>query len=134
MELEKDTEKRLKYIEFIDFYANLKEKDYQEYRETYLPESAYKEEIMGLLQLERKEGIQQGIYQGIQQGIQQGLYQGEMNTLKRQILRRFGSFPGWASDRLKEAGMKDLEIWTDRILDAKSLEDVFGIKSPEKQN
>jgi len=118
IELEKDTEKRLKYIEFIDCYANLKEKDYQEYREEYLPESTYKEEIMGLLQMERKEGF----------------YEGEMAILRRLILRRFGSFPSWVSDRLKKIDIKDLEILTDRILDAKSVEEVFGIQVLDKRS
>lgn len=117
--LEQNPEKRLKYLDFIDCYANLSEEELAEYREKHLPESSYGEEIMGLLQLERKEGIQQGIYQGIQQG--------EIAVLKRQILRRFGSFPVWASERMKNADTKDLEIWTDRILDAESLEELFGI-------
>jgi len=117
IELENDTEKRLKYIEFIDFYANLNKRDYHQYREKYLPESLYKEEIMGLLKIERNEGIREGI--------QKGFCQGEMALLKRQILRRFGSFPVWASERLEKADKKDLEIWADRILDAVSIEDIF---------
>ena len=33
---------------------------------------------------------------------------------------------GWVDQRLNKATEKDLERWTDRVLDARSLEEVFG--------
>ncbi|MDM8537619.1 DUF4351 domain-containing protein [Desulfobacterales bacterium HSG17] len=56
---------------------------------------------------------------------EEGKREGEISLFKRLLTRRFGSFPAWTSERLKKADIKDIEIWTDRILDAKSVEDIF---------
>ncbi|MGE0087413.1 MAG: DUF4351 domain-containing protein [Desulfococcaceae bacterium] len=79
---------------------------------------------MGLMTMAREEGIQQGFLQGISQG--------ELAMLKRQLVRRFRQIPAWAQNRMENADRKDLEIWSDRILDAASLEEVFGIRKTEK--
>ncbi len=51
--------------------------------------------------------------------------EGEMRVLQRQLTRRFGDLPVWAVSRLEEAGLEELEVWTDRVLDAGTLEEVF---------
>jgi len=107
--LEQEIDRRLKYSEFIDLYAGLDEAEIIRYREEYLPESPHKEEIMGLIELGRKDGRKEG----------------EILMLRRQLARRFGTVPVWAEDRLKQAEDKDVEIWIDRILDAGSVEDIF---------
>ncbi|MGE0085835.1 MAG: hypothetical protein AB7S75_15610 [Desulfococcaceae bacterium] len=124
VELEPDTEKRLKYIDFVDCYANLDEKGFQEYREKYLSKSRHKEEIMGLMKMMREEGIQIGVSRGIPLG--------ELSLLKRLLVRRFRQIPAWAQSRMENADRKDLEIWSDRILDASSVEEVFGIRNAGK--
>lgn len=40
--------------------------------------------------------------------------------------RRYGPLPGWVGERLAKAGSEDLERWADRVLDAASLDEVFG--------
>jgi predicted transposase/invertase (TIGR01784 family) len=72
-----------------------------------------------------EQGVQQGIQQGVQQGMQQGVVQGEQLLLSRQLRKRFGELPEWAEQMLKEASGRMLEIWSERILTAASLEDVF---------
>ena len=57
---------------------------------------------------------------------QQGVQQGEANVLRRQLARRFGPLPSWAEQRLDQAGEAELESWTERVLDAQTLEDVFN--------
>jgi len=61
-----------------------------------------------------------------QQGLQQGLQQGEARVLRRLLIRRFGPLPPWADERLALASEAELEGWTDRVLDARSLEEVLG--------
>jgi hypothetical protein len=73
-----------------------------------------------------EKGIQQGIEQGIERGIEQGVPRGEALLLKRLLTRRFGTLPSWVEQRLDLAGQTDLENWGDRILDAETLEEVFG--------
>jgi flagellar biosynthesis/type III secretory pathway protein FliH len=72
-----------------------------------------------------QEGIEQGIQQGIQEGIQKGIAQGEALVLMRQMRQRFGELPYWAEERLARAGRNDLEQWAERILEARTLEEIF---------
>lgn len=57
VELESDVNKQRKYIDFIDYYADLSNQESSDYRTHYLTEE---DEKMGLAQLLRQEGIQQG--------------------------------------------------------------------------
>jgi len=45
--------------------------------------------------------------------------------LKRLLFRRFGELPEWVDSRLEHATQEELESWSDRILDAQRLKDVF---------
>ncbi len=109
MRLEQDPNKRIKYLEYIDYYTKLSDWELKLYREKYLPKSSQKEDIMSFRRMFLDEGRKEG----------------EVLMLKRQLSRRFGTVPVWAEDRLKQAEQKDLEIWIDRILDAGSVEEVF---------
>lgn len=62
---------------------------------------------------------------GIEKGMQLGLRDGEATVLARQLSRRFGPLSQAIRDRLSEASQEELECWTERILDARSLEEVF---------
>jgi len=121
--LESDQDRRLKYLEFIDMYAELTDNERQEFERMYPEES---KAMAGGFQRARDEGMQQGIEQGIERGIEQGRVEGERAVVERQLLRRFGELPRSASERLVGASMADLERWADRVLEAKSLDDVFG--------
>lgn len=63
--------------------------------------------------------------EGMQQGRQQGRQEGEGVLLRRQLIRRFGSLPETVEVRLTQASTDQLEIWGDRVLDAKLLDEVF---------
>jgi hypothetical protein len=73
-----------------------------------------------------QKGMEQGLLQGMQQGRQQGKQEGEVNVLLRQIQRRFGCVSDEIEDMVRSADLAQLEGWTDRILDAKTLDDVFA--------
>jgi len=61
------------------------------------------------------------------QWTQQGQRQGESRLLRRQLQRRFGAnLPDWVDDRLNNAELDQLEMWGEAILDARTLEAVFG--------
>ena len=72
-----------------------------------------------------EQSKQQGIQQGLLQGRQEGRQEGEMLVLRRLLHRRFGFLPGWAQTSLEQGEQAQLEEWADRVLDAKSLEEVF---------
>jgi hypothetical protein len=59
-------------------------------------------------------------------GIEQGIEQGEMMLLRRMLAKRFGDLPEAIEVRLSQASIADLELWGDRLLDAKTLAEVFN--------
>ena len=73
-----------------------------------------------------EQGPQEGMEQGIQQGIQQGTQQGEVAVLMRQLHKRFGELPEEIELRLHKATLEPLEVWADRVLDARTLDEVLG--------
>ncbi len=114
VELEPDPNRRIKYSEFIDMYAELDEKDLILYQKQYLKKSRYREVLMGLTQMAREEGMKEGRKEGT------------VLTLRRQLGIKFKAIPDWAEELLKNAVPNDLEQWTDRILTADTIEQVFG--------
>ena len=72
---------------------------------------------------------QQLIEQGRQQGLEQGLEQGKVamrSVLLRMLERRFGAPTTAVRERVESASLGDLELWTERLLEADSLEAVFS--------
>ncbi len=72
-----------------------------------------------------ERGLQKGMEQGLQQGLQEGRKTGEQSLLARQLAKRFGVLPEWAQQRLDAADTTQLGSWGEKLLDAKSLQDVF---------
>jgi hypothetical protein len=61
-----------------------------------------------------------------EQLINQGLEKGQRTMLLRQLGRRFGAVPEPIAARVSAATPAELERWSDRVLDAASLDDVFA--------
>jgi hypothetical protein len=66
-----------------------------------------------------------GIRKGMDLGRQEGLQQGEARIIRRQLTSRFGEIPDWAENKLNQALPATLELWSDRVICAETLEDVF---------
>ena len=47
-------------------------------------------------------------------------------TLTRLLPRRFGPLPEWVAHRLSAGTVEQLDAWSDRVLDAANLAEVFG--------
>ena len=73
-----------------------------------------------------QQGIQQGIEKGIARGIEKGIQQGLAQSLQRQLNRRFGPLSAEVTRQLENATPEQLETWTDRVLDARTIEEVFA--------
>ena len=115
LELEADGARQAKYLDFIDIYARLTENEEHRYRRWY-PEEA--DIVTGFLQRARDEGIEQGM--------REGRAEGERAVLARLLRRRFGPLRGETAERLRRATEADLEAWADNVLDAGTLDEVFG--------
>jgi hypothetical protein len=63
---------------------------------------------------------------GIEKGLLQGRQEGEATLLQSLLARRFGTLPDAVRARLASATVEQLESWALKILDAKSLDEVFN--------
>ena len=104
--LEQDSDKRAKYIEFIDIYAGLTENEYRRYQHQYREDSST---MAGVIQRARDEGR----------------VEGERALLETLLRRRFGLLSPEVAERLGRASAADLETWAENVLEAPTLEDVF---------
>ena len=112
--LEPDRDKRAKYLESIDIYAELNDNELQQMQLKYLEE---KPNMAGFAQHFRQEGLLEGL--------QEGRVEGERTVLERLLHRRFGTLSPEITEKLGKASSVDLENWAENVLDAKTLEDVF---------
>ena len=55
----------------------------------------------------------------------EGVLTGEVKVLKKLLEKRFGSLPTWAIDKLENAAGQELDIWSESILTAETLNAVF---------
>jgi hypothetical protein len=70
--------------------------------------------------------VQAYVDQGRDLGLIEGEAKGVAKTLLRQLQRRFGEVRGDIVERIRTAKLDQLDDWSDRILDAKTPDDVFG--------
>ena len=64
--------------------------------------------------------------EGRKEGRKEGVQQGEALILERLMRKRFGDLSPQVEERLARARKEELELWADRVLDARTLEEVFG--------
>ena len=146
LELEPDGDRRAKYTEFIDIYAALTDNEFRRYQREHPEESSTMAGVIqrareegvqqgrvegeraaaGVIQRAREEGVRQGMERGMQQGMERGRVEGERAVLERQLRRRFGRLPPATARRLDRASPADLEAWAENVLDAGTLDEVFG--------
>jgi hypothetical protein len=115
LQLEPNAERRLKYLDFIDIYADLTENERVLYNQRY-PQEA--DDMSGF--------AERFIEQGIQQGIETGVQRGEARVLLAQLKIRFGDLPDSVLQRVESADAESLLSWSTRVLTAQTLDEVFG--------
>jgi predicted transposase YdaD len=78
-------------------------------------------EVLGPMFIEAE---QKGRWEGRQEGRREGRQEGELIVLRRLIEKRFGPLPGWAGEKLAALPVSALEDLSERVLDAKSVEEL----------
>lgn len=73
----------------------------------------------------REEGRQEGRQEGHQEGRQEGRQEGEARIVLRQLRFKFGPLESEIEDRVRSADADRLLEWGERVLTAKSLQDIF---------
>ena len=57
--------------------------------------------------------------------MEKGILEGEKKMLNKQLRRRFGDLPSWATEKLVNANEQELEYWAEAVLTVPSLQAVF---------
>nr|VFJ90351.1 MAG: hypothetical protein BECKLFY1418B_GA0070995_101941 [Candidatus Kentron sp. LFY]VFJ97764.1 MAG: hypothetical protein BECKLFY1418A_GA0070994_107311 [Candidatus Kentron sp. LFY] len=73
-----------------------------------------------------ERGMETGMERGMERGMALGLGKGEAALLTRQLGYKFGALPQVLVDRIANAGSEELTLWGQRILSAKTLDEVFA--------
>jgi len=73
-----------------------------------------------------EKGLEQGIEKGIEKGTDDGRRQQALDTLRRLLTRRFGELPPAILSRTATASLGELVTWTERLLSASGIDDVFA--------
>jgi hypothetical protein len=115
VQLERDPEKQLRYLDLIDTYADLEDNERARYQREYPDEAA----IMGTF----SERI---IQQGMEQGEHLGVRKGETKVLLTQLQLKFGPVSEAVRAKIERADADTLLRWSERILSATSIEQVLG--------
>jgi len=82
-------------------------------------------EARNMLATRVQEWVRQWKAEGTAEGIDIGEVSGRTKMLTRQLCRRFGELPADAVEQINSATAEQLDEWMDRLMDAKSLDDVF---------
>jgi hypothetical protein len=112
----------LKYLDFIDIYAALDENKRIVYRQRYPEEVA---RMTGFAERLIAQSMEKGLERGLEQGVKKGIRQGEAQMLLRQLPLRFGVLPQSAHAQLESADADTLLRWSERVLTASTLDEVF---------
>jgi len=121
--LEPNGEKYLKYLDFVQTYSKLTEAEQQQFTQRYPQE---KEIMTSWLANWSEQMRTQSRQEGRQEGEEKGRQEGEATVLLRLLTRRFGPLGAPTTEKIRQASIAELEQWTDKILDAKTLDDIFG--------
>jgi hypothetical protein len=72
------------------------------------------------------EGRKEGREEGRKEGEEVGIRKGELAVLIRQLTSKFGPLPAEVVDRLERADVDLLLAWSDRVLTARTLDEVLA--------
>ncbi|SMP68964.1 hypothetical protein SAMN06295888_116104 [Desulfonatronum zhilinae] len=112
-----------KYTEFIDVYAQVQPEE----QETICADIMENEETAMLAQYIKNLGRDEGRVEGRVEGEFVGEVKGRQAIVQRLFTKRFGkSITDMdVQERLRKATPEQLDLWAERILDAKNVDEVF---------
>lgn len=126
LSLEPDWNRRRKYVDFVDIYTDLTDNERQRYEQEYQQES---DEMAGFAERFTSIGLERGLEKGRQEGLEKGREEGRrqeaVNMLTRFLTKRFGPLDEVTQERVNNASVEQIEAWSDRVLDAETLAQVF---------
>ncbi|MBF0157775.1 MAG: DUF4351 domain-containing protein [Magnetococcales bacterium] len=91
-------------------------------REAFSPRGSWKEN-----KEDWSRGVRKDARRGIRKGIRKDVRKAKPALLLRLLQRRFGPLPEEITNRIQAADCDTLASWSDRVLEAKTLAEVFAI-------
>jgi predicted transposase YdaD len=73
-----------------------------------------------------RKGRAEGLREGLREGRREGRLEGRQDTLRELLIGRFGPLPQATEDRVAKATLSELKAWTKAVMNAATLESVFG--------
>lgn len=73
-----------------------------------------------------RQGLEKGMQKGLQKGMGRRRREGERRMLVRLLERKFGALDAEARRRIEKADDEELLAWSENLLSAERLEDVFS--------
>ncbi len=110
--------------DFIEWMIRIPKQELDYYNE-HIDLIEQEDETMGYMAIYKRESFAKGIEQGIEQGIERGIDKGRATTLHKLLQLKFRGLDAAVLARLDNASEAELELWTERILFADSIEAVF---------
>jgi hypothetical protein len=83
------------------------------------------EAVMTTAERLHQQGLSQGRTEGLSQGLSQGRTEGHASALLKLLTLKFGALSQGVTDRVRSAGVAELDLWTERVLSAQSLDEVL---------
>jgi flagellar biosynthesis/type III secretory pathway protein FliH len=96
--------------------------------QAFYQETAQMEERI-LLGMAHNKGKKEGREEGREEGLKEGRAQ-RAQILLRQLTRKFGPLSPTTQQRVNAAGTGELDTWALKLLDAKTLDEVFAANPP----
>ena len=74
----------------------------------------------------RDNGRAEGLAEGLAAGVAEGVAAGVAKTLRDLLETKFGPLPAWAAQRVTGGSPEQMQLWTRKVLTARSFEGVLG--------
>ncbi|MEO5330306.1 MAG: Rpn family recombination-promoting nuclease/putative transposase [Magnetococcus sp. THC-1_WYH] len=117
----------MRYV--VETYRRYDEKDVREIIRRVYPkeeENMMSQFAQSVIENTNPKWAQMVLQKGRKEGRKDGRKEGEVHIFRRLLQGKFGAdLPAHLEEKLKSASLEEIETWTDRLLNAQSLEDVF---------
>jgi predicted transposase/invertase (TIGR01784 family) len=137
-QLETHFDKWLYFLKHLESFDNIPailnepifNKGFEIAKLAHLSPTQYEQYQKSLLQYMEVKNItdtafKDGKAEGLAEGKAEGLTEGKKELLQRQLSRRFGTLPNWAMAKIETADAAQLEVWAEKIFDAKHIDDLI---------
>lgn len=106
--------------------ANMDQEEFERYEKAGMVVADARGAIELALEEGEIKGLRKGEIKGLREGEIKGERKGEMKLLLRLLQHKFTNVPPWVDDKITNADLATLETWSFKVLEAQSLQDVFG--------